>query len=613
MPGLIADHILEQIRQNNDIVEVIGSYFPLKRAGANFRALCPFHKEKTPSFNVNPQKQIWHCFGCGAGGDVFTFVMKYENLDFISAVRRLAERTGVRLEFDETASEPNRDHKEPLFKLHEQVAEFFHQTLLKEKSAEPARAYLKKRGITADVVKRWRLGYSPDAWDALIQWAASRKFSAELLETAGLALRRERGDGFYDRFRGRLMFPICDEQGRVVAFSGRILTDAKDQPKYVNSPETPIFQKGKILFALDKARRAILDEKFAIVCEGQVDTISCHEAGMTNVVAPQGTALTEQHARILKRYAEEVVLMFDADAAGQNAVVRSAEPLWEAGLVIRVAVLPQGHDPDSFVKEMGAEKLKNLITKAPSFFVYLLERLSEQHDPRSDSGKLQIARHLADWLVRTPSPILRSTYAQQTAVRLAVPEDAVWQEVRRLQTGRRTERPLNDSEGAPTDLSAAQDDRPGSLPAEKLLLQLMLTDERVVDVVAERLDRAWLTQSAPGKLIGYIVDLQVSRRWDGSDTLLNQVSDEEEKRLLAELMLTAQPKTAGVQATTDCLAALERRALEQQLRELRKRLSQPDLTKSATVALQQQVLDLRRKLDHIAQLSMDKTKLVSHS
>jgi DNA primase len=613
VPGLIADHILEQIRQNNDIVEVIGSYFPLKRAGANFRALCPFHKEKTPSFNVNPQKQIWHCFGCGAGGDVFTFVMKYENLDFISAVRRLAERTGVRLEFEETASEPNRDQKEPLFKLHEQVAEFFHQTLLKEKSAEPARAYLKKRGITADVVKRWRLGYSPDAWDALIQWAASRKFSAELLETAGLALRRERGDGFYDRFRGRLMFPICDEQGRVVAFSGRILTDAKDQPKYVNSPETPIFQKGKVLFALDKARRAILDEKFAIVCEGQVDTISCHEAGMTNVVAPQGTALTEQHARILKRYAEEVVLMFDADAAGQNAVVRSAEPLWEAGLVIRVAVLPQGHDPDSFVKEMGAEKLKNLITKAPSFFVYLLERLSEQHDPRSDSGKLQIARHLADWLVRTPSPILRSTYAQQTAVRLAVPEDAVWQEVRRLQTGRRTERPLNDSEGAPTDLSAAQDDRPGSLPAEKLLLQLMLTDERVVDVVAERLDRAWLTQSAPGKLIGYIVDLQISRRWDGSDTLLNQVSDEEEKRLLAELMLTAQPKTAGVQATTDCLAALERRALEQQLRELRKQLSQPDLTKSATVALQQQVLDLRRKLDHIAQLSMDKTKLVSHS
>jgi DNA primase len=603
VPGLIADHILEQIRQNNDIVEVIGSYFPLKRAGANFRALCPFHKEKTPSFNVNPQKQIWHCFGCGAGGDVFTFVMKFENLDFISAVRRLAERTGVRLEFEETASEPNRDQKELLFRLHEQVAEFFHQTLLKEKSAEPARAYLKKRGITADVVKRWRLGYSPDAWDALIQWAASRKFSAELLETAGLALRRERGDGFYDRFRGRLMFPICDEQGRVVAFSGRILTDAKDQPKYVNSPETPIFQKGKILFALDKAKRAILDEKFAIVCEGQVDTISCHEAGMTNVVAPQGTALTEQHARILKRYAEEVVLMFDADTAGQNAVVRSAEPLWEAGLVIRVAVLPQGHDPDSFVKEMGAEKLKNLITKAPSFFVYLLEHLSKQYDPNTDGGKVQIAQQMAAWLARIPNPVLFARYAQEASKRLQLTGTSIEQEILKLR--RRLPHLQARTEASET--------RSPSYPAEELLLQLMLTDERIVDVVAERLDRAWLTQSAPGKLIGYIVDLQIGRRWDGSDTLLNQVSDEEEKRLLAELMLTAQPKTAGVQATTDCLAALERRALEQQLRELRKQLSQPDLTKSATVALQQQVLDLRRKLDHIAPLSMDKTKLVSHS
>jgi DNA primase len=616
VPGLIADHILEQIRQNNDIVEVIGSYFPLKRAGANFRALCPFHKEKTPSFNVHPQKQIWHCFGCGAGGDVFTFVMKYENLDFTSAVRRLAERAGVRLEFEQAgtgAEGSGRDQKDVLLKLHEQVAAFFHQTLLKDKAAEPARAYLKKRGITADVVKRWRLGYSPDAWDALIQWATSKKLSAELLEAAGLALRRERGDGFYDRFRGRLMFPICDEQGRVVGFSGRILTDANDQPKYVNSPETPIFQKGRILFALDKAKRAILDEKFAIVCEGQVDTISCHEAGLIHVVAPQGTALTEQHARILKRYAEEVVLMFDADAAGQNAVVRSAEPLWEAGLVIRVAVLPQGHDPDSFVKEMGAEKLKNLVAKSPSFFVYLLERLSEQYDPQSDLGKVQIAQHLAEWLVRTPSPILRSVYAQQTAARLAVPEDAVWQEVRRLPAGRRSKKFSSASETTATDLPAAKAAQAGSLPAEKLLLQLMLADERVVDVVVERLDRGWLTQSVSGRLIARIVNLQTTRRWHGSDTMLNQVSDEDEKRLLSELLLTAQPQTAGVQATTDCLATLQRRALEQQLRELRQQLSQPDLTKSATVALQQQVLDLRRKLDHIAQLSMDKTKLVSHS
>jgi DNA primase len=615
VPGFIADHILEQIRQGNDIVEVIGSYFPLKRAGANFRALCPFHKEKTPSFNVHPQKQIWHCFGCGAGGDVFTFVMKYENLDFASAARRLAERAGVRLEFEQGGSGSEgsaRDQKDVLLKLHEQAATFFHETLLRDRTAEAARAYLAKRRINAETVKRWRLGYSSDAWDALIQWAGPKKFSPELLETAGLALRRERGDGYYDRFRGRLMFPICDEQGRVVGFSGRILTDAENQPKYVNSPETPVFQKGKILFALDKAKRAILDAKLAVVCEGQVDTISCHEAGLSNVVAPQGTALTERHARILKRYTEEVVLMFDADAAGQNAVVRGAEPLWEAGLAIRVAVLPHGYDPDGFVKEFGAEKLKNLITKAPTFFVYLLERLSKQYDPRSDSGKLQIARHLADWLVRTPSPILRSTYAQQTAVRLAVPEDAVWQEVRRLQAGRRTDTSSNDSEDAPTDPSVANTERPSPLPAETLLLQLMLTDERVVDLVVERSDRAWLTQSVPGRLIGHIVELQIGKRWHGANTVLQHVSDDEDKRFLAGLMLTAQLQTTGVQAATDCLAALEKLALEGRIRELRSQLTHPGLTPSAMVVLQQEVLDLRRKIDHIGRPSMERKKLPAH-
>ena len=453
MSGLISEPVLEQIRQNNDVVEVIGSYFPLKHAGANFRALCPFHKEKTPSFNVNPQKQIWHCFGCGAGGDVFTFVMKYESLDFITAVRRLAERAGIKLEYEERAGEPERNQKDSLLKLHELAANFFHHNLMKEPSATVAREYLKKRRITSETAKKWRLGYSPDSWDGLIRYAAAKKFSAELLGAAGLALQRESGDGFYDRFRGRLMFPIGDEQGRTVGFSGRILTDEKDQPKYVNSPETAIFQKGRILFALDKAKRAIIDEKYAIVCEGQVDTISCHEAGVENVVAPQGTALTEHHARLLKRYAEEVVLIFDADTAGQNAIVRSADPLWDAGVVIRVAVLPKGHDPDSFVKAFGGEKLKALVTQAPSFFAYLLDRLCQQHDPRSERGKLQIGRQMAEWLARIPTPILLATYAQQTAKRLDIGEDALRKEAAKLAGGRRGHRTTTEDD-ADADVAA---------------------------------------------------------------------------------------------------------------------------------------------------------------
>jgi DNA primase len=599
VPGIIPEPVLEQIRQNNDVVEVIGSYFPLKRAGANFRALCPFHKEKTPSFNVNPQKQIWHCFGCGAGGDVFTFVMKYENLEFVGAVRRLAERAGIKLEYEDRAGEPGRDQKESLLKLHDLAANFFHHNLMKERSATVAREYLKKRQITSEVAKKWRLGYSPDAWDGLIQYAAGKKFPAELLETAGLALRRESGDGFYDRFRGRLMFSICDEQGRTVGFSGRILTDEKDQPKYVNSPETPIFQKGRILFALDKAKRAIIEETFAIVCEGQIDTISCHEAGIENVVAPQGTALTEQHARILKRYAEEVVLMFDADAAGQNAIVRSAEPLWDAGMVIRVAVLPQGHDPDSFVKAFGAEKLKELIANAPSFFAYLLDRLCRQHDPRSERGKLQIGRQMAEWLARIPTPILLATYAQHTAKRLDISEDALRREVAKLTGNRRDRRNASEGDAESAEVADIGGARPRGLPEEEMLLQVMLTNQQVVELVAGTLDVTWLSDSVAGETIRQAVKLHGIGRWDGPNSLLREGERGESEQLISELLLSRRTVKNPEKEAPNCLMLLQRRWLEKQKHENRRQQQTEGLPPDTMATLLKQFVDLDSKLRHI--------------
>jgi len=603
--SLIPESVLEQVRQNNDVVEVIGSYFPLKRAGANFRALCPFHKEKTPSFNVNPQKQIWHCFGCGAGGNVFSFVMKYENLEFVDAVRRLAERAGIQLQFEERRGEAAPDLKEQLFRVHELAANFYHHNLLKHPGAEPAREYLKKRQIALEVAERWRLGYSPDAWDGLLQFATKKKFAPGTLETAGLALRRESGTGFYDRFRGRLMFPIGDEQGRTVGFSGRILVEAKDQPKYVNSPETPIFQKGRILFALDRAKRAIIEEKYAIVCEGQVDAISCHEGGIENVVAPQGTALTEQHARILKRYAEEVVLMFDADDAGQNAIVRSAEPLWEAGVIIRVAVIPEGHDPDSFIKTFGAAKLKHLLAETPSFFAYLLDRLSRQHDPRTERGKLQIARQMAAWLARIPTPILLATYAQQTAKRLDIHEDVLRKEISKA-AGNRRERhgPLDTGETAETETDPSES-RPRGLPAEEMLLRAMLADERVIETVAERLDKAWLSNSVAGQTIQDALCLYHTGHWTGPGAVLDQPENEKASRLVSELLLTPQVTKRPQVVAADCLATLERQWLERGFRQLQKKLEHPGLEAAERNRLLQQRLDLRRKLDHIAQLSLE--------
>ena len=294
MPGSFSHDTLERIRAASDIVEIIGSYLPLKRAGANFVALCPFHKEKTPSFNVNPHRQIFHCFGCHKGGDVFTFVREYENIGFMDAVRRLADRAKIPLEFETSPGEQQSRHlKDQLLQIHEQIAQRWQNALLNDAAGQIARDYLAKRGVWPEAVKLFRLGCAPDLWDDTVNWAKSKDHELGLVEKAGLVLRKEGSDHYYDRFRGRLMFPICDEQGRVVGFSGRVLSGDEKTAKYVNSPETPIFTKSKVFFGLDKSKRAILDAGFAVVCEGQLDLIACYMAGIQNIVAPQGTAFTD--------------------------------------------------------------------------------------------------------------------------------------------------------------------------------------------------------------------------------------------------------------------------------------------------------------------------------
>ena len=332
MAGLLSPATREQIRAASDIVDIIGSYVPLKRAGVNFVALCPFHKEKSPSFNVNPQRQIFHCFGCGKGGDVFTFVKEIENVEFMDAVRRLAERAKIPLEFENSPGEQQSRHlKDQLLEIHEQLTQRWQSCLASEAAGQKARDYLAGRGVTAEAIKLFRLGAAPEAWDDTVNWARSKNFDLATVEKAGLIIRKEETGRYYDRFRGRLMFPICDEQGRVVAYSGRVLPGDESPAKYVNSPETAIFTKSRIFFGLDKSKRAILDAGFAVICEGQLDLIACFMGGVQNIVAPQGTAFTDQHARILKRYANEVVLCFDSDNAGQNAAVRALDHLLASG------------------------------------------------------------------------------------------------------------------------------------------------------------------------------------------------------------------------------------------------------------------------------------------
>ncbi len=593
MPGLIPDHVLEQVRTANSVEDVIGSYFPLKRAGANLRALCPFHKEKTPSFNVSPSKQIWHCFGCGEGGDVFKFVMRYENLDFVAAVERLAERAGIVLEYETPSDATRRDDKAAMLKLHARAAAWYHQNLMRAESAAAARDYLAQRGMSLDLAKRWQLGYAPDRWDGLLGKAQADGYRAEFVESAGLALRSDRG--FYDRFRGRLLFPIHDDQGRVVGFSGRILSEDKNQPKYVNSPETPLFHKGRILFAFDRAKRAILDQSCAVVCEGQIDTIACHENGLENVVAPQGTALTEQHARILKRYTEEVVLMFDGDKAGQKAVVRNAEPLWEAGFVIRVALLPEGDDPDSYLRRQGADSLRERINQANSFFDFLLDQLSADHDPRSDRGKMTIAAQMVEWLLRIRDPILQATYTQRTASRLGLPETAIRQLMKQRHHHRRPSTMEEEHEDG--DIGATSETAD---PAEEMLLRVAFADERALARLADELDQRWLSGSISGELLRKVLSLHAEGAWNGPSALIQATGQPDVERLVTRLLLQPSLSDERIkQASDECLGALRRRWVQVQTDQLRRRLEDPSLSRDSLEDIQHQLLDLRRQLDHI--------------
>ena len=370
---------IEKVLESTDIVDLISSYIPVKRAGSAFKANCPFHHEKTPSFTISPQRQTFHCFGCGKHGSAIGFVMEHEGLPFVDAVRKLAARAGVIIieeAFDPKADQARRS-KGRLLDLHREAAEFFHQLLLKDPDAAHARDYMKSRGFGKEMAARWTVGWMPRNPRVFLDWARSRKYTGRDLVTSGLAGMKEEGNpkaGIYVRFTDRLMFTIRNEIGDVIAFSGRKLREDQQGGKYQNSPETPIFKKSNVLFALDRAKKAILKEKSVLLCEGQIDAICCHEQGIEHAIAPLGTAFTTQHARILRRYASNVILCYDADGAGIAASEKAYRELVAEGLSARVVEMPAGDDPDTFLKAHGVDAFRKLISDAKEFFDFKLSR-----------------------------------------------------------------------------------------------------------------------------------------------------------------------------------------------------------------------------------------------
>ena len=609
MAGFVPQDKLEQIRAANDIVEVIGAVLPLKRAGANFVALCPFHREKSPSFNVNPHRQIFRCFGCQKGGDVFKFICEYESLSFPEAIKRLADRAGIQLEFENNPGQQQARHlKDKLLEIHEQITQRWQNALANEASGQPGRDYLAKRGVAPEAVQLFRLGCAPDAWDDTVNWARHKGFELPLVEQAGLILRKEDSDRSYDRFRGRLMFPICDEQGRVIAFSGRVLGGDEKTAKYVNSPETAIFTKGKVFYGLDKSKRAILDAGVAILCEGQLDLIACHTGGVRNVVAPQGTALTPDHARILKRYVEEVVLCFDSDNAGQNAAVRSLDSLLAVGVSVRVAVVPAPHDPDSYIREHGGPAFAELIRKAEGFFDFYLGRLCAQQDLTTDRGRMAVVKAMGEALQKTASAVMLDTYAQKTAVRLGVAAEAMRTEFRKAAAAARAAAgrfrpeleagPVDSAPGVPGSQAGAGSNEPGgggtaggteaSPPAarpvappserEFWLLRFLLSDEENHDWASRTLDPEWVQHPILRQVVAQVRDQRLTGAWRGVPTLLDSLPDPAAADLITRAATTSVSKENLLRNLVENIRMIRNDFLDRQVAACRTHLARPELS-----------------------------------
>jgi DNA primase len=423
---LIPDETISEIRERVDIVALIGEHIALKRKGASYVGICPFHAEKTPSFHVSQARQFYHCFGCQESGDVVSFVMKFEGRNFPEAVAALAERAGIEIREKEStqdlSSRRDKAHRDRRYALMETAAVFYQAQLKEHHTARVAQDELRKREVDADTAAKFRLGYAPDSWDALEQYLRKKGVSLSESAEVGLVGTKRDGSGYYDRFRNRLMFPVFDIQGRVVAFSGRILgsgPEVEKEAKYLNSPETALYSKGSLLFGLHQARLEIRRRGYAIICEGNFDLLALYRAGFPNAVAPLGTAFTEAQARLLRRFSERAVLMFDSDSAGRKAVVAAFYLLANAGMSGRVVTLPPGHDPDSFLREKGQQALTRLVDEAQGIVEYLIDLAASKSNQGAADVGTAIGK-LAPILAQVQSPVERHKYLEHIAQRFDV-------------------------------------------------------------------------------------------------------------------------------------------------------------------------------------------------
>jgi DNA primase len=551
--GRIPDNILEDILSRVDIVEVVSGYIPLKRAGRNYRASCPFHHEKTPSFMVSPDRQIYHCFGCHAGGNAFNFLMQYERLEFPEAVEILAKKAGVVLPESKPQDPKAAGLTTQLYKINESALYFYEHTLNSQGGLK-AKDYLLKRGIKESTIRSLKLGYAPSGWDGLMGYARNKGFNLSLLEKAGLILPKA-GGGYYDRFRDRIIFPIFDIKSRALAFGARLLPDspgrtgAAAQAKYVNSPETPIYVKGRNLYGLNFAKDAIRDNDYVVVVEGYLDFALPFQEGQQNIVASLGTALTSEQARLIKRYTSNVVMVYDADDAGQMAALRSLDIFIEEDMNVKVVSLPEGFDPDTFVRRHGIAEFSERVRQAQGLFDYKLKILKSRHNAREIEAKRVISDEMLVTINKLKDAVLRSEYIKKLSQELDISEDALWEKANKAKGAKSY---------ADNDKGARAKQAPDINPTEKLLLKLMLEEGELIRDIRDRIEPADFQDERTSRIVSIMFNLTERGKEIEPNKLINYLNDDNIARIICESTLLPEiPQQSRDGIVDDCIARLK--------------------------------------------------------
>ena len=547
------DSFLQELKLRSDITEIASSYVNLKRHGRNMVGLCPFHGEKTPSFNIYTESGSFYCFGCGAGGDVITFIMKIENLDYVEAVKFLAQRAGMEMP-ENTYDDSLSKLRMRIYEANREAARFFHATLLSQRGQRGLN-YLRGRALSDRTIRHFGLGFADDDWNSLCNHLKNKGFSEYEIYSANLAFKRKNGNGIYDRFVNRVMFPIIDLRGNVIAFGGRIMTDEK--PKYLNTSDTPVFKKSENLFSLNNAKSS--GTRTLILCEGYMDVIALNQAGFTNAVATLGTALTNEQAVLMKRYADEVIICYDADGAGQKATARAIDILRNAGLPIKILTVPSGKDPDEFIRskgDNGPAAFKLLIEKCGNDIEYRLMKLKENYNLNTTDGKVAFLNEAVKIVATIESPIERDVFASKLCAELEIDKNAFLEQISKVKRRDRRENIKKETRQIQAELNGQSDKinrehykKPRSSSAEEALLVYLINNPDYANSISERVTPDKFSNSLIKRYYEYVL----SKIKSGYEPLTSVSSDfnSDEVSYLYKLISTTIPAASTREAVEE--------------------------------------------------------------